>query len=559
MGAVRDLADRFTEEMFTLDPNSATFVGAIGHDDRLTDNSPDGHEARAELVRRTLAELAAISGSGNGGGTGDVLDERCGRLLRERLEATLLIHDHGEHLRMLNNIASPAQELREVFDVTPSTTPEEWEVLATRLDGVPLAYEQFQASLQAGAARGEFAAPRQVATAAEQLAVWSGQRDTPAYFTTRIERAPEALTGRLTAGAAAATETLAAFRRYLLEEYAPGAEGTPDAVGWDRYRRWVRYWNGIDLDLEDGYAYGWEEFHRLDAELRSEAERNRPGATPLEAMQHLDAEGPSIEGQEVLREWLQGLMTEAIRSLDGRHFDLAPELHKVESRLAPPGGPAAAFYTPPSEDFSRPGCTWFPTQGRTRFATWDQISTWYHEGVPGHHLQLAQWILVKDDLSRFQTTLGWVSANCEGWALYAERLMDELGFFEDPGRRLGFLVGQQLRAVRVVIDIGMHLELEIPTDQPFHPGERWTPELGREFLLANAGSDTELLESEIIRYLGMPGQAIGYKLGERVWLAGRAEAKRRRGDAFDLRSWHMAALGQGSLGLGDLYEELAAI
>ena len=137
--------------------------------------------------------------------------------------------------------------------------------------------------------------------------------------------------------------------------------------------------------------------------------------------------------------------------------------------------------------------------------------------------------------------------------------MDELGFFEDPGRRLGFLVGQQLRAVRVVIDIGMHLELEIPAGQPFHPGERWTPELGREFLLANGGSDTELLESEIIRYLGMPGQAIGYKLGERVWLAGRAEARRRHGDGFDLKAWHMAALSQGSLGLDDLYDELAAL
>ena len=160
MGAVRELADRFTEEMFSLDPNSATFVGAVGHDDRLTDNSPEGHEARAELVRRTLSELAGLSGNGSGGGTGDVLDARCARLLRERLEATLLIHDHGEHLRMVNNISSPVQELRDVFDVTPSTTPEEWEVLATRLEGVPVAYEQFRESLRAGVARGEYAALR---------------------------------------------------------------------------------------------------------------------------------------------------------------------------------------------------------------------------------------------------------------------------------------------------------------------------------------------------------------------------------------------------------------
>jgi uncharacterized protein (DUF885 family) len=187
------------------------------------------------------------------------------------------------------------------------------------------------------------------------------------------------------------------------------------------------------------------------------------------------------------------------------------------------------------------------------------VSTWYHEGVPGHHLQLAQWVLLSRELSRYQATLGMVSANVEGWALYAERLMDELGFFSDPGRRLGYLVGQQLRAVRVVIDIGMHLELDIPAGQPFHPGERWTPELGHEFLLANAGTDTGFLESELVRYLGVPGQAIGYKLGERVWLEGRAEARRRHGRDFDLKAWHMAALAQGSLGLDDLAEELAAL
>ena len=231
----------------------------------------------------------------------------------------------------------------------------------------------------------------------------------------------------------------------------------------------------------------------------------------------------------------------------------------MEARIAPPGGAAAPYYSSPSHDFSRPGITWYPTQGKTRFTTWEHVSTWYHEGVPGHHLQLAQWVLLSEELSRYQATLGMVSANVEGWALYAERLMDELGFFQDPARRLGFLVAQQLRAVRVVIDIGMHLELDIPTDQPFHPGERWTAELGREFLFANAGTDAGFLDSEIVRYLGVPGQAIGYKLGERVWLAGRDEARRRRGADFDLKAWHMTAISQGSLGLDDLADELAAL
>jgi uncharacterized protein (DUF885 family) len=163
--------------------------------------------------------------------------------------------------------------------------------------------------------------------------------------------------------------------------------------------------------------------------------------------------------------------------------------------------------------------------------------------------------------SLFQSTF-FVSGNGEGWALYAERLMDELGALTDPGRRLGFLAGQQLRATRVVVDIGMHLELRIPTGQPFHPGERFTPALDREFMALHAQPDEEFLDSEWERYLGWPGQAICYKLGERTWLAGREAAERRarvEGRPFDLRSWHMAALSMGSTGLGHLAEELEAL
>jgi uncharacterized protein (DUF885 family) len=238
----------------------------------------------------------------------------------------------------------------------------------------------------------------------------------------------------------------------------------------------------------------------------------------------------------------------------------------VEAMIAPAGSAAAPYYTRPSLDFSRPGRTWLPTLGRTRFPVWDLVSTWYHEGVPGHHLQLAQWCHLSGRLSRYQTRIGSVGANVEGWALYAERLMDDLGYLVDPGHRLGYLDAQQMRAVRVIIDIGMHLELEIPRDQgvqePFHPGERWTPTLARDFFGRNSGRPADFLDSELVRYLGGPGQAIGYKLGERAWLAGRDAARAAclaRGEVFDPKAWHMAALSQGSLGLDDLVDELGAL
>jgi uncharacterized protein (DUF885 family) len=330
-------------------------------------------------------------------------------------------------------------------------------------------------------------------------------------------------------------------------------------VGRERYARWSRQWTGSELDLDEAYAWGWEEFHRLDAEMRVEAGRVLPGAGPLAAMAHLNEVGEAVEGADAIRDWLQALMEEAVEALDGTHVDLAAPLRRVEARIAPPGSAAAPYYTAPSLDFSRPGRTWLPTLGRDRFPVWDLVSMWYHEGVPGHHLQLGQWVLIADRLSRYQATVGRVSANLEGWALYAERLMDELGFLTDPARRLGYLNAQMMRAIRVVLDIGMHLEMPIPAHSPFRPGERWTPELAREFFGRYNGLPPAMLDSEVVRYLGIPGQAIGYKLGERAWLAGREAARTARGAAFDLKSWHMAALSLGSLGLDDLVEELSAL
>jgi uncharacterized protein (DUF885 family) len=149
----------------------------------------------------------------------------------------------------------------------------------------------------------------------------------------------------------------------------------------------------------------------------------------------------------------------------------------------------------------------------------------------------------------------------EGWALYAERLMDELGYLGDPGARLGYLEAQLRRAIRVIVDIGMHLRMELPAGvlPEAENGRTWTPELAVAFFAAHTARSTEFVTSEIVRYLGRPGQAISYKVGERAWLAGREAARAAHGDAFDLKSWHMAALSLGALGLDDLTAELALL
>lgn len=550
----RQIADAYVDAVTELDPITATYLGVPTGRDRLPDFTPAGLEVQAELDRRTLAELDAAEAP-------DDDERRCARLLRERLTAQLAVHEAGEGLRAVSNLHSPVHSVRGVFMLMPTETEEDWAAVAARLRAVPEALAGYRASLEEGLARKLPAGPRQVTTVVEQLGEWLGEGAGAGadWFAQFVKEGPEALRSGLDAGAADATAAVAALRDWLRDTYAPAVEGTPDAVGRERYARWARYWTGSDLDLDEAYAWGWEEFRRIEAEMRVEAEKVLPGSTPMEALAHLDEAGEAIDGVDAVRDWLQGLMDEAMAALDGTHFDLAEPIKNVESRIAPPGSAAAPYYTGPSMDFSRPGRTWLPTLGRERFPVWDLVSTWYHEGVPGHHLQLAQWVYVADRLSRYQATLGQISANAEGWALYAERLMDELGFLTDAGRRLGYLNGQMLRATRVILDIGMHLELDIPEDSPYRPGETWTPELGREFFGRYNGLNAAMLDSEIIRYLGMPGQAIGYKLGERAWLAGREAARKARGDAFDPKAWHMAALSQGSLGLDDLVDELSRL
>ncbi|MFG2195911.1 DUF885 domain-containing protein [Streptomyces sp. NPDC048639] len=551
----RQVADAYVDALIDLDPITGTYLGDAESSTRLPDFSPAGQEALAALARTTLDRLTEAEAGP--GGDSDA-ERRCARLLRERLTAELAVHEAHEGLRAVSNIHSPVHSIRTVLTVTPTETTEHWAAVAERLRAIPAALEGYRTALAEGLERKLPAGPRQVETFIGQLDEWVGKDRS--WFAEFTSTGPKELRTELDTAAAVATAAFEDLRTWLHDTYAPAVQGAPDVVGRERYARWSRFWNGTDLDLDEAYAYGWSEYHRLMAEMRTEAEKILPGAaTPWEAIKHLDEHGKHIEGVEEVRVWLQGLMDEAIESLDGTHFELAERVRRVESRIAPPGGAAAPYYTAPTVDFSRPGITWLPTMGETRFPVYDLVSTWYHEGVPGHHLQLAQWVHVAERLSRYQATVGGVSANAEGWALYAERLMDELGFLTDAERRLGYLDAQMMRSTRVIVDIGMHLELEIPADSPYHPGERWTPELAREFFGMHSGRPDDFVDSELIRYLGMPGQAIGYKLGERAWLKGREAARAAHGDSFDLKTWHMAALSLGSLGLDDLVEELSRL
>ena len=400
----RQLADAYLEALTAHNPGIAAMLGVNLDDDRQPDLSPEGFEAEADLARRTLADLAALPAEA----LREPAEDAAARLLRERLTALLAVHDAGDHFRSLSNIASPVHGVRSVFTIMPTATDADWSVVAGRLRNVGGALKGYRATLQQGLDRQLYSGPRQVETVIGQLGDWLGAEGGPSWFADFVAKGPDALRAELDAAAAEATAAAAEFRDWLSGDYAPAAAGASDIAGRELYLRASRYCTGADLDLDEAYSWGWTEFHRLYAEQLTEAERVLPGATPLEAVAHLEREGHAVQGVEEVRGWLQRLMDQADRG--PRRHPLRPGGAAAgrSRRIAPPGSAAAPYYTPPpSLDFSRPGRTWLPTLGKEEFPTWELVSIWYHEGVPGHHLHLGPRCAFGPRSShRFQMTIG---------------------------------------------------------------------------------------------------------------------------------------------------------
>jgi uncharacterized protein (DUF885 family) len=556
LSPIYQLASDFVDRSAELDPLAATSMGVAGHDDRMTDLGPEGVERRAALVRETAASLR----------TAPVTDERdriCRDAMLDALDQRIASHDSGEWMRALSIIGSPARAVRSTFDLMPRGTARDWETIATRLAAAPAALGGFQRTLEEGMRRGLTAARRQVSANIAQAETWSGRAAGSTSFFQALAReaagsgvATAATVEELRRAADAADTAFGQFAGFLRERYFDAAVER-DGVGRERYALESRRFNGIELDLDETYRWGWDELWRIEREMQETCARILPGASVPETIAYLERDpARSIEGVDRFQRWMQDLQDRTIAELDGVHFEIPGPLQKIEAMIAPPGGALAMYYTGPSEDFSRPGRTWYPTGGKTRFPLWGEVSIAYHEGVPGHHFQIATTKYLAEQLSRFQRLMGGTSGYVEGWALYAERLMGELGYLENPDYYLGMLRAQALRSVRVIVDIGMHLELPIPGEDRFHPGETWNAELGDAFARERGCFPADFMASEVTRYLGTPGQAISYKVGERCWLEARASARQREGDRFDLKAWHKRALELGPMGLDQMQREL---
>lgn len=553
--AVDQLANQYVVDCAALEPILATSIGWAGSDHLLPDYSPDGIAAQADLARRALTQLASIEVT-------DAVDEVTVAAMRERLGLTVESIEALDHTGDVNVIASALQSFRDVFDLMPTETAEQVDNIAQRLAALPQAAAQFAQAVRYRAEQGRTSARRQIEKCIAQAEEAAGEKSPFSRLATELaEKHPQAAAA-LQSGAAQARAAYADLAA-VLREVAPNAPQA-DAVGPEVYERASRYFLGAKIDAREAHAWGIAELARIDAEQREvAAELYGPGTTPGEAMERLNNDpARQLHGTAALQAWMQETSDAAVAALAGTHFDIPEQLTKLDCKIAPSGS-GGIYYTPPSDDFSRNGAMWWAVpEGEDTFTTWQEKTTVYHEGIPGHHLQLGTAVALRDTLNDWRRLLCWVSGHGEGWALYAERLMADLGFLSERGDYFGMLDGQRLRAARVVLDTGVHLGL--PVDPALRAGgllpadvdaERWDAEVAWRFLRHNVAMAEGFLRFELDRYLGWPGQAPSYKLGQRLWEEIR-DANAAADPNFTLRDFHARALALGSVGLDVLRDAL---
>jgi uncharacterized protein (DUF885 family) len=547
--AIDAIAEDWVKTLVDLAPEVGIYIGIEGGSGKVSDLSPAGHEAMVDAQRSIVQRL-------NTADSVDDVDRVTKNDLLSDLGLALEADEARLQLRDLNVIASPSQELREAFDLMPTATTSDWATIAERLGNLPQGLAGYVETLRAGIAAGVVPARRQVV----EVAIQARKHSDPLGFffdftgNARLEGGgaiPDSLAADLRRGAEASADAYGEFAEFLETELAPKAV-EEDAVGRDIYALQSRHFLGAVVDLDETYEWGIEELKRMVDEQTRIAGEIKPGATVQEAIEALDQDtSRKLHGTDELQRWMQALSDKAVSELAAEYFDIPDPVRELECMIAPTqeGG---IYYTGPSDDFSRPGRMWWSVpEGVTEFDTWRETTTVYHEGVPGHHLQIGQAVYNSATLNTWRRQLAGTSGHAEGWALYAERLMEELGYLDDPGDRLGMLDGQRMRAARVVLDIGVHLK----KPRLDGPGV-WDADEALRFMRANVNMNDAFVRFEVNRYLGWPGQAPSYKVGQRIWEQIRDEAQTRDSSAFSFKDFHKKALDLGGVGLDTLKGEL---
>ena len=347
------LSDAYVDDLAALDPITATYVGVAGHDDRLTDLSPDGFAAREELAATALAAVHAAT----------PVDER-EAVARDAFVERLSLQAErtaAGHLRSeMSVLTSGLHEIREAFDLMPTEGEEAWANISARMAAVPAALAGYRVTLADEAAKGHVSAARQYREVAVQVERWTGQVGAGGdFFAGLVARSGTdgALRSDLERNAASASRAFADFGLFLDDEMAPQGR-TNEAVGREHYALASRSFLGAEVDLEQTYAWGWDELERISDDMAATAGRIVPGASVDEAVAALDLDpARRIEGGEAFRDWMQELADRTVSELAGVHFDIPDPVRRIECCLAPTND-GGIYYTGPREGFSRPGRMW---------------------------------------------------------------------------------------------------------------------------------------------------------------------------------------------------------
>jgi uncharacterized protein (DUF885 family) len=543
---VNQLADRFWEAILEQNPTTATMYGDERYDDRLEDPSTAGRLRARALVESTLAAARGIAAADQ------PLEDRI-TLDMVRVVCELQIEQDDQRvdlLRPVDQMGGPQTLLPTIATFQAADTPERFERFIARLRAYPAFMAANIERLQEGIASG-LTAPRIVTE--RTIAQLERLLDTPPQESVVVQVARVANDeDRERVLAVVRDEVIPADQAFLdalrgaylaASREDPGLWSAPN--GDALYRTQVLAWTTLALEPSEVHAIGLEELEQIEAERRVISRAQGFGDDTAAYRAHLASDPANIpqSAAELLGRAREDI--DRAMALAPRYFGTLPragcEVRAVEEYKEKDS--PFAYYYPPTTDGSRPGIYYANTYDLGSRAYSKLASTTYHEAVPGHHFQIAME-MENERLSTFRRLGSRLvgGAYVEGWGLYSERLADEMGLFRNEAERFGMLDAMAWRAARLVVDTGLH-------------ALRWPRQRSIDFLRGAGLTETDsVIETD--RYICWPGQALTYKIGQREIERLRAVIEKRDGTAFDLRAFHDAVLGHGSLPLATLSREL---
>jgi len=540
-------------------PEYATMLGIPGMDDRVTDLSPAAVMRRRDQCAKSLAALQAF--------------DREKLSAQDRISREMMLDDLAQEQAMdrlfgklpfgagwgdgpfpVTPMSGPQQSIPHIARATPFRTVADYGNYVRRLEQVPKVLGQVEERLRAGLASG-WVLPREAMQAVPgQFEPLAGSDITATPLWAPFAKFPEAVPAtdreRLAAeGRRVLSERVhpafAKMKRFLETEYIPkgatslAASSLPGGKAY--YELLVRKHTTTTLTADEIHAIGLAEVARIRGEMEATATAAGYAGDLKRYKQHLktDKRYYFTRGEDALA-YYRDIAKRADAELPRLFAELPRQPYGIRPMDASLGDKADT-YSPGALDGSRAGFFEANVVSLATRPKFDFEATLLHEAVPGHHLQIARAQELKD-LPRFRRT-AWYVAYGEGWALYAERLGYEMGFYQEPENRFGALSAEMLRACRLVVDTGLH-------------AKGWTRERVIRYLVDNAGLHEAFAAAETDRYVVWPGQALGYKIGELKIRELRARAEKALGERFDVRRFHNALLDDGPLPLTVLEERI---